>query len=140
MWRRAKPFSISVSRHTLSARGPNSVTNTVPPIVRLGELQVRGQQFDNRDRGTHQHGRGGLALDQPLGEETVVTLATFGRAVRAEVLVAAIERDDRLTGGLVQAVSGGGLARPEAGFRPESGSLPGFNEIRGRAVAQGRVR
>jgi hypothetical protein len=39
-----------------------------------------------------------------LGEETVVVLAALGRTVPAEIMVLAVEREDGLSGGLVEAV------------------------------------
>jgi hypothetical protein len=79
-------------------------------------------------RGFGWRGWRGLATGgEVLGDEAVVFLLTLGRAVRAEVVVLAADRDDGTVTGLVEAVFGVSLAGhgavPEKPFQYGTGRV-----------------
>ena len=109
-----------------------------PAVVGIGMAEERGDQID--------HGevcRGGRWPSIPPNRSIVLGVAG-PRAVRAQVVIDARERDDGLAGRLVFAIGGGSVGGEAWHCGPPSGAENGTYRFQardsGRTVAPGKVR
>lgn len=99
---RRLPASASVAQQVEFLVGLN-----VLGVISPGKLQVSHEQFVDRqvrlpNGGSDHHGRSGV----PLSDKSGVPLVAFGAAIRAQVVVASVDANHGLAGGLVSGIAG----------------------------------